>query len=125
HIARGPQTAAAVDAIHDALRRRVHLDAVYVCPHDDGDRCHCRKPEPGLLLDAAGVHDVDLRASYMVGDRWRDIEAGRRAGCRTILVENGYDERHAEGQDTIVTSLLEAARWIRSSEGHNWEVRLG
>lgn len=124
-IARRTQSAEAVDAIHEALRRQVHIDAVYVCPHDDVDRCRCRKPEPGLLLDAAEVHRVDLGASYMIGDRWRDIEAGRRAGCRTILVDHGYTERRAERPDKIVTSLLEAARWIRSLEGHQAEVKIG
>jgi D-glycero-D-manno-heptose 1,7-bisphosphate phosphatase len=113
-IARGRQAAADVGAIHDALRRHLCVDAIYVCPHDDADGCACRKPLPGLLLAAAGEHDIDLAASFMVGDRWRDIEAGRRAGCRTILVECGYDERPADGPDAIVTSLVDAVSWIRS-----------
>ncbi len=72
----------------------------------------CGKPEAGLLLEAAAQAGVDLARSFMVGDRWRDIEAARRAGCRTILVDWGYAEATAEGPDAKVGSLAEAARWI-------------
>jgi D-glycero-D-manno-heptose 1,7-bisphosphate phosphatase len=124
-IARGTQSTDAVDAIHHALQRQLPLDAVYVCPHDDGDRCSCRKPAPGLLLSAAVAHGVDLGASFMVGDRWRDVEAGRRAGCRTILLESSYTERRAERPDKVVTSLLEASDWIRCLQGHHQEASVG
>jgi len=124
-IARGTQSADVVDGIHEALRRQLHIDAIYVCPHDDIDRCRCRKPEPGLLMAAADRHGIDLGASYMVGDRWRDVEAGRRAGCRAILVEHRYTERRAERPDKVVTSLLEAAHWIRCLQGHHEEVNVG
>jgi D-glycero-D-manno-heptose 1,7-bisphosphate phosphatase len=82
----------------------------------DADACDCRKPKPGMLLAAAAEHGIDLAASVMVGDRWRDIEAGRAAGCRTILVGPGYDERRAEGFDAAVASLLEASRLILRNE---------
>ena len=76
------------------------------------DGCDCRKPKPGLLLDAA-PRDDDLAASFMVGDRWRDIEAGRRAGCRaTILVDYGYDERHPDEPDRACRG-----RWPRPPTG--------
>ena len=65
-----------------------------VCPHDDGDALHCRKPQPGLLhRRRASRWDVDLSRSVMVGDRWRDIEAGKAAGTRTVFLDRGYDER--------------------------------
>jgi D-glycero-D-manno-heptose 1,7-bisphosphate phosphatase len=111
-IARGSTTLAEVQAINAALRERLDVDDVRVCPHDDSDHCGCRKPAPGLLLDAARDHHIDLSRSFMVGDRWRDIEAGRRAGCRTILIEYGWNERRAEDPDTTVTDLAEAAEWI-------------
>src|SRR2546423_15116493 len=85
-IARGTRERGAVDAINDELRRRLGLDDVRVCPHDDDDECACRKPRPGLILAAAERWGISLDASVMVGDRWRDIEAGRGAGCRTVLV---------------------------------------
>jgi D-glycero-D-manno-heptose 1,7-bisphosphate phosphatase len=90
-VHKGLLTAATVESIHANLRRLLRerhgldvLDILY-CPHGDGE-CDCRKPQPGMLLRAAERHGLDLRASWMVGDQWRDVEAGRRAGCRTILV---------------------------------------
>src|SRR6185503_15583834 len=88
------------------------IEALRVCYHTDADGCACRKPKPGMLVDAAADWQVELRRSFMVGDRWRDIDAGRAAGCRTILVGGGYDERPAEGFDMRLESLLEASRWI-------------
>ena len=78
-IARGTQTREAVQRINDALLVELPLDEVVVCPHDDADGCACRKPKPGMLLDAAERVGIDLDASFMVGDRWRDVEAGRSA----------------------------------------------
>jgi transaldolase len=106
-IARGTVSAAAVDALNQDLARQLGLDAVLVCPHDDADLCDCRKPLPGLLLQAARTFDLDLDRSVMVGDRWRDIEAGRAAGCITVFIDNGYDERQPVGPDIIATSLAD------------------
>ena len=84
-----------------------------VCYHDDADACDCRKPKPGLLLAAAAALGIDLARSVMVGDRGRDIEAGARAGCRTILVGTGYGDSFAHPPDHRVESLREAVAWIR------------
>jgi D-glycero-D-manno-heptose 1,7-bisphosphate phosphatase len=111
-IARGTTTREAVDEIHAVLRRQVTVDDIVVCPHDDADRCDCRKPKPGMLLDAAHRHDIDLTRSFMVGDRWRDVDAGRAAGSRTVFVDRGYDERRPELPDHIAASLPEAVPWI-------------
>jgi D-glycero-D-manno-heptose 1,7-bisphosphate phosphatase len=109
-IARGTTTRATVDAIHDHMRHALGLDDIRVCPHDDVDGCDCRKPKPGLLLQAP-AHDMP--ASVMVGDRWRDIEAGRAAGCGvTILVDYGYDEAVPHEPDARVGSLAEAVDWL-------------
>jgi D-glycero-D-manno-heptose 1,7-bisphosphate phosphatase len=86
-IARGDVTAAVVDAINDEVSSQVVLDAVYVCPHDGADRCECRKPLPGMIRQAAADLDLALDRSWMVGDRWVDIAAGRAAGVRTVLVD--------------------------------------
>ncbi len=111
-VARGTQDRATVDAINDRLRQHLDLDDVLVCPHDDGDGCACRKPSPGLLLEAAARWGVSLEGSVMVGDRWRDIEAGRGAGCRTVLLAHGYAEPRAAGADLVAGTLREAVPWI-------------
>jgi D-glycero-D-manno-heptose 1,7-bisphosphate phosphatase len=98
-----------VDSIHERLKSELDLDAVFTCFHDDADECDCRKPKPGLLLRAAHDLGIDLTSSFMVGDRWRDVEAGRRAGCRTLFVDCGYRESRSHVCDFRVGSLLEAS----------------
>jgi len=115
-VARGKQSRQMVDAMHQALSARLPLDDILVCYHTDKDKCDCRKPMPGMLLEAAKKHNIDLAASFMVGDRWRDIEAGYNAGCKTILIDYGYSERSpAHAPDLRVGSLREAADWIIGS----------
>jgi D-glycero-D-manno-heptose 1,7-bisphosphate phosphatase len=112
-IARGTQNRAAVDAIHQALREALPLDDFFVCPHDDADRCGCRKPLPGLLLSAADKYDIDLSRSFMVGDRWRDVYAGMRAGCETVWIDYGYREKASAAKPSVtVDSIRAAADWI-------------
>lgn len=112
-VARGTQTRAAVETIHAHLLRELpSLAEMRCCFHDDGDACACRKPAPGMLLEAARAHGIDLQASWMVGDRWRDVEAGRAAGCRTVFIDHGWRERPPVGHDARVGSLAEAAAWI-------------
>lgn len=113
-VARGSQTRASVDAIHARLRAELPIDAIYCCFHDDADNCSCRKPRPGLLLTAARELSLDLASSFMIGDRWRDAEAGAAAGCRTAFVDHDYDERRPTRVDKRVTSLADAASWILS-----------
>ncbi|MCU1459791.1 MAG: histidinol-phosphate phosphatase family protein [Actinomycetia bacterium] len=111
-IARGVTTGAAVDEQNEWLASTLRLDAVLVCPHDDADACSCRKPLPGLLVRGAEQFGIDLGRSVMVGDRWRDIEAGRAAGCHTVFIDNRYDERQPVSPDLTVRSLLEATPWM-------------
>lgn len=111
-VARGRQTVERAEAMNRSLAGPLGLDALYVCYHDDEDGCECRKPLPGMLLKAAKEFDLDLKTSYIVGDRWRDIEAGRRCGCTTLLVDYGYTEERAVHPDHRVGSLAEAAEWI-------------
>lgn len=111
-VARGLQRREVVESINAALAAALPLDEFRVCYHDDADGCDCRKPQPGLLLAAAAEGHLDVAASFMVGDRWRDIEAGRRAGCRTIFVDHGYTERRPDAPDFTAGSLAAAADWI-------------
>lgn len=114
-VARGRLSRDAVEAIHEFLRGRLPLDDVRVCYHDDGAGCDCRKPKPGMLLAAAEAWGIDLSRSFMVGDRWRDIEAGRRAGCTTVFIDYQYDEQRPEDVDFETDSLLSASEWILSA----------
>jgi D-glycero-D-manno-heptose 1,7-bisphosphate phosphatase len=103
-----------VDAMHAEIRRRMPIDDVRVCFHVDSDNCNCRKPKPGMLIDSAADWQIDLHASYLVGDRWRDIEAGRAAGCSTIFIDCGYPQDGPNHPDKVVISLAEAADYILS-----------
>jgi D-glycero-D-manno-heptose 1,7-bisphosphate phosphatase len=76
--------------MHRRLSDELGLDKVYCCPHDNTDRCGCRKPQPGMLLDAARDLDLDLPSSWLVGDRWVDLAAASAAGVRGVLLERPY-----------------------------------
>lgn len=112
-VRRGAASRKEVETIHEWLARQLPLDGFFVCYHDDSDNCQCRKPRPGLLLEAAATHDVDIANSFLIGDRWRDVDAGAAAGCRTILIDHGYNEPRPRSEpDTRVQSLQEAVDWI-------------
>jgi D-glycero-D-manno-heptose 1,7-bisphosphate phosphatase len=111
-VARGIQTRAAIEQINQRLSEQLPLDAIFACYHDNTDECDCRKPRPGLLLQAAEAHGIDLRLSFMVGDRWSDIVAGQAAGCRTLLLDVAHSQSQRCAPDYVVADLLEAARQI-------------
>lgn len=91
-IARGRMSRATLDAMLEALRSTVVLDDIAVCMHDDADGCICRKPKPGMLEALAERWQIDLARSVVVGDSWRDVQAGRAANCATVLVGSAEDE---------------------------------
>lgn len=111
-IRTGRNTMATLDAMHDEMRRRLPLDEIKVCIHVDADCCDCRKPKPGMLLDAARERGIDLAQSIMIGDRWRDIEAGQAAGCSTILIDGENVQEKPSAPHKIVRSLPEAVAYI-------------
>jgi D-sedoheptulose 7-phosphate isomerase len=112
-VARGTTTRETVEAIHRKLAKDLPIDEFFVCYHTDSDNCDCRKPKAGLLLEGARRHQIDLAASFMVGDRWRDVEAGIAAGCKTVLIEGEYhNDPPARSADVKVHSLAEAVDWI-------------
>lgn len=108
-VARGTQTREVVESINEAIRKVLPLNDIRVCYHDQADHCRCRKPEPGLLLDASQEFGIDLSSSFMVGDRWKDVEAGKRAGCRPIWINRGYDEQQPDPDDAVFVSSLKQA----------------
>jgi len=112
-VARGTQQRHVVEAMHRALLAKLPITDVHVCYHDDRDGCTCRKPLPGMLLAAALRWNLSLEDSVMVGDRCKDIAAGQRAGCATVLV--GGTEMTPECLPThVCRDLSEAAAWILS-----------
>lgn len=112
-VARGITRREDVETMHATLQAALPLDAWCVCYHDNADSCDCRKPKPGMLVAAARTHDIDLAQSFMVGDRWRDIDAGAAAGCRTVWIDRGYNEREpVHAPDVRVETLAAAADWI-------------
>jgi len=117
-VVRGNVRREVVEAINNRLAAELGLDEILTCWHDDNDQCACRKPKPGLLLAAVRTHRIALAESYIVGDRWRDIEAGQAAGCRTVWLRAPYAEREPLRPADFVTGRFEdAARWIlRESE---------
>lgn len=114
-VATGRQERRVVDAIHNHLRASLALDDVRACFCVEGPNCPCYKPAPGLLLEAARDWGIDLARSFMVGDRWRDVGAGKAAGCRTIFIDRGYTEPRPDNPDFIVSDLSEAGRIILDS----------
>ena len=111
-VARGTISRAEIDKINARLSAVLPLDAIEVCEHDDAAQCDCRKPKPGMILRAREKFCVDLADSFMVGDRWRDIEAGRRAGCRSVLIGDGYGEAFPRQPTIKLATLPAAASWI-------------
>jgi D-glycero-D-manno-heptose 1,7-bisphosphate phosphatase len=110
-VGAGRQRQETVERMNAQLRQWLPIDDIKVCYHVDADACACRKPKPGMIMEAAQQWGIDLSASIMVGDRWRDVEAGQAARCKTILVDAGYDERSSH-PDRVVPSLEAAARLI-------------
>ena len=115
-VARATQTIAEVEAINDVLRAVLPLDDFFMCLHT-GDGCDCRKPKPGLLLQAAERYGLSLPDCYMIGDRWRDIDAGAAAGVPGVWINYGYAERGPGATPVVeVRTLREAVDWIVNQE---------
>jgi D-glycero-D-manno-heptose 1,7-bisphosphate phosphatase len=107
-VSRGTTTVHQVEQFHEHLKRNLDIAHFYVCFHDDQDDCLCRKPNPGLILNSSQELGIDTRNSFMVGDRWRDIEAGNAAGCRSIFIDHSFNEKQPKRYFAKVSSLLEA-----------------
>jgi D-glycero-D-manno-heptose 1,7-bisphosphate phosphatase len=111
-VATGEIDISLLGEMHRKLRALLPVDDIKVCCHVDQDRCECRKPKPGMLFEAAREWPIDLARSFMVGDRWRDVSAGKAAGCTTVFIDYDYAEVQRDRPDFVVTSLEEAVRII-------------
>ena len=119
-VARGIQTTGEVEAIHERIRSVLPVDEFLVCYHDDGDGCACRKPKPGLLFEAARRYGLNLKDCFLIGDRWRDIDAAHAAGCPAVWIDYHYRERGPTfPPEARVSSLEEAVGFIVATAGRN------
>ena len=89
-LSRGYQARRELDRMHDVLRRTFAVDDLLVCPHDETDHCPCRKPRPGLLIEAAFKWHLNLDHSFVISDKWQDSEAARTAGCTSLLLKSPW-----------------------------------
>jgi len=126
-VGRGLITIPQLLKIHERMKSKlgeegVKLDEIYYCPHHPDEGCSCRKPSPRLVMDAAGSLDLDLGSSYFVGDMVTDVQTGKGAGLKTVLVLTGSGRRSLGasrrlGVDHVAEDLLEAARWVVADHG--------
>lgn len=109
-VARGKQSRQTVELFNSVIQARLPVREIFVCYHDDSDNCNCRKPKPGLILQATKKYGLDLSLSWAVGDRWKDITAGQAVGLKTIFVDYHYSEIYeSDPADFIIEDTIELA----------------
>jgi D-glycero-D-manno-heptose 1,7-bisphosphate phosphatase len=111
-VVRGKTKIETVEAINQFLRDSLPIDDIFTCYHDDIEDCNCRKPKPGNILKAVDQYNINILGSFMIGDRWRDVEAGESAGCKTFFIDYSYQEKQPKIYGYKVKSLYEAAKII-------------
>lgn len=111
-IARGKTDFLTVSKINAHLYHTLKLDGIYMCTHDSIDLCSCRKPRPGMILQAASDFELSLTSSFLIGDRWSDIEAAKNSGCEPIFINRKYCEKSPTGKFFTVNSFQEATELI-------------
>ena len=115
-VARGKQKRESVEEMHSFLKNQLPLDDIFVCWHGQDGECDCRKPLPGMLLQASEKYGIDFGKSFMIGDRWRDVNVGYTAGCKTIFIDYQYDEPLHSQPDYITISIKDAAEWVLQNQ---------
>ncbi len=112
-IARNKNTKKNVEEINNFLKNHLNLDDIFVCYHDDKDFCDCRKPKSGMLIEASKKYNIDLLKSYIIGDRWRDVGAGKNAKCKTIFIDFKYQEKLISKPDYTITNIADARNIVK------------
>ena len=115
NISRGKISKNEVIKMNNIIKEKTEVDDFFICYHDDIDNCSCRKPKPGLLLQASIKWNIDFNKSYLIGDRWKDIEAGKKVKCKTIFIDNKYGETKHQSPTYISYSLFDAAQIIKKN----------
>ena len=121
-IAKGYIDTSTIEMMNEIILETLPIHDIMICPHDDGHNCNCRKPKPSMLLDLSKKWGIDLKKSFLIGDNWKDIEAGRAAGCRAILLDKPYNK--SIGADHRVENLDFAVKLIKSID-HNINKQSG
>tara|TARA_B100000787_G_C16195201_1_gene300285 strand:- start:2202 stop:2729 length:528 start_codon:yes stop_codon:yes gene_type:complete len=101
-----------VEVINTIIKKKYCLDKIYVCPHSDLDNCSCRKPKNGLILEAKKDYNLDLNSCFMIGDRWRDIDAAEISGCKSIFIDYNYNEQKPNNANYTVKCITSAIKKI-------------
>lgn len=114
-VSRKTTTEKCVSEMNEFLRNELPLDDIFCCFHDGNDNCSCRKPKPGMVFSASKKWNIDLSMSFLIGDRWRDIETGKNSGVRTILIDYHYDEKYVK-PDFSCQDFTEATNIILSKK---------
>ena len=108
-----------LNKMHNQLKKKTNVDKIYSCIHQQNENCLCRKPKPGMILKAARKYNIDLKKSFLIGDRASDIEAGRKAKCRTIFLNKNYEEKFPTHQEATFCNLKEATSYILNLKKEN------
>ena len=111
-VGRGKQKKENVNEINRYLIEQLPLDDIFVCWHGRDNECDCRKPKPGMLHRASEKYGIDFKKSFLIGDRWRDINVGYAVGCKTIFIDYKYAETLDNQPDFATKSIKDATEWI-------------
>ena len=109
--------------MNNFIKKKIKLDDVFVCYHDDKHNCDCRKPKPGLIIKAYKKWNIDLKNSFMIGDRWKDISAGKKVGCKTIFINNNYKKDKKIRANFTFKSLFKATNKIEKMTKYNFKSK--
>lgn len=118
-VARGTVRKDVIESMHEMIRAELGIKEIEVCYHDNDDYCLCRKPKPGMIFSLAKTHKINLAQSFMIGDRWKDVAAGKAAGCKTIFFDRQYSEPKPSNPDYTITKMSEAGSIIINNRGKN------
>jgi D-glycero-D-manno-heptose 1,7-bisphosphate phosphatase len=110
-ISRGFIIDGTTEKINDMIKKNLPIDDIVVCPHDDWHNCDCRKPKPGMIVSLSKKFGIDLKESFLIGDNWKDIKAGKKVGCKNILIKKDYNK--GVEADYKVENLNDAVNIIR------------
>ncbi len=122
-ISSGKSSRKFVDDCHKKLLELAPIDDIYVCPHTNDDCCSCRKPKPGMIIEAKKKWNIDLKKSFLIGDRWRDIEAGQAVNCSCFFLNYNYNEPQPREPFLEICSVRKAVELIKEREKNGATTR--